>query len=186
MGGRKLKVIPFASAFLLLSSPALANDLQTPPQQQLSLQEMPGDFRWTMLDEDGAPQDEAPAPLVDAALTRSLMFPANTPTATIEAQMRLVAAQVVEEARRAGNVESLRFRLRVRCVSEERMVKRDLLAAASSVPWIWTSLDGDPQTVRATMEMCQVSVYQSVQTRETAVKQKPYSVLLSPIGDPAE
>ena len=175
-----------------MSLPAVADDLQAPPQQipgdepALSQADLaqPGNFRWTMLDQDGAPPAEAPL-LVDAALTRSLMFPADTPSETIEAQMRVVAAQVVEEARRAGNVESFRFHLRVRCVSEDRVMKRDPLAAASSVPWIWTSLDGDPQPVRATMEMCSVSVYQSVQMRETAVKQKPYSVLLSPLEDAA-
>lgn len=140
----------------------------------------PGDFRWTMLDDDGAPQDETPAPLVDAALTRSLMFPVDTPTATIEAQMRVVAAQVVEEARRAGNVESFRFHLRVRCVKQERLIKRDPLEA-TSIPLIWSSLTDDPEIARVSVEMCQVSVYESVQIRENLPKVKPYSVLL-PIG----
>lgn len=181
-----------------MSLPAFADDLQTPPQQlppqevpgdetglskaarSLSDRAQPGNFRWTMLDEDGQPQDEAPL-LADPALTRSLMFSADTPTETIEAQMRVVAAQVVEEARRAGNVESFRFHLRVRCVSEDRVLKRDPLAATSSMPWIWTARGDEPQTVKATVEVCSVSVSQSVQMRENSPEEKPYSVLL-PIG----
>lgn len=139
-----------------------------------------GDFRWTMLDNDGTPQDEAPAPLVNAALTRSLMFPADTPIATIEARMRTVAAQVVEEARRASNVESFRVRLRVRCVKQERLIKRDPLEATST-PLIWSSLTDDPDIARVSVEMCHVSVYERVQIRENLPKMMPYSVLL-PIG----
>lgn len=199
-----MKVFPFAFAFLLMSLPAVADGLPTSPQGQLAPQEMPGtesrpseaghsqsdlaqsgDFRWTMLDEDGAAQNAAPL-LSDAVLTRSLMFSADTPTATIEARLRAVAAQAVDEARRWGNVESMRLRLRVRCVSEERVMKRDPPAATPSMPWIWTSLSGDEEVVRTSVEMCSVSVYQSVQMRETAVKKKPYSVLLSPIGDLAQ
>jgi hypothetical protein len=187
-----LKASLLALTLVISSLPALADELQVQTQPEyppelaiggptLSEPELgqPGSFRWTAIEPRArrAQGDALPPPL-DDKLKRTLMFTADTPTATIEAKLREVAAQIIDDARRSGVVDSLRLRIRVRCVAEDRVLQRNPNDA--SIPAIWTSLAGAGAPVTQTVEMCAVSVDQAVRMREkSTAKMTPYSVSIS-------
>jgi hypothetical protein len=177
--------------FVISSLPALADELQTqtkpeyPPELAIGGPISPepelgqqGTFRWTAIEPGTRQSVDAQPPQLDDRLKRTLMFAPDTPTATIEAKLREVAAQIVDDARRSGVVDSLRVRIRVRCMAEDRVLRRN--PDDPAIPAIWNSVGTQP-TVSQKVEMCAVSVDQAVRMREKSeVKMTPYSVELSP------
>ena len=140
----------------------------------------PGSFRWTQIETSDAREEAGAESPLSAKLSRSLVFTADTPETTILAQLRKVAAELVDEARRDENVKSVRFRLRLRCVMQERVKETGALQDAS-MPWLWTSVDSEPRE-HTTTRACMVRLQRSVELRDQPVRMAPYEVDLSPVA----
>jgi hypothetical protein len=155
-------------ALFALSVPALADESQFQAQELVpgTAGIMVPDLRqtgraeWSEVDRKAAPEDEDLSPLAQK-LTRSLVFSGDTPEAEVKAKLQAVAAQLIEEARRDESIQSMHFRLRLRCVTEKRAVDPQ---QDTSRPLLWASMD--PGEKKVERRACAVKLQKAVKLRD--------------------